>query len=253
MASEALFAFLFNFEIHPGFTYNLLMFFLPFILLIFIFYLILVGLLFFFLQVGLISFAFERLGIPEDILFSLLFLTLFGSLINIPLKRYVTEIETPGRVIDFFGWKFKIPGTRYAQQTTIAVNVGGAVVPTLISIYLILKWPVFLPEIIMATLLMSLFVHKIARPIRGVGIATPALLPPLMAAALGLMFELILQPGAASIIAYSSGTLGTLIGADLMNLKKITTLGAPVASIGGAGTFDGIFLTGLIAVILTSF
>jgi uncharacterized membrane protein len=30
-------------------------------------------------------------------------------------------------------------------------------------------------------------------------------------------------------------------------------LGAPVASIGGAGTFDGIFLTGVLAVLLTSF
>ncbi|HHF42924.1 MAG: hypothetical protein DRJ11_11040 [Candidatus Aminicenantes bacterium] len=229
------------------------MFFLPFIFLIFLFYLFLVGLLFFLIQIGLISFAFERLGIPQDILFSLLFLTLLGSLVNIPLKRYTTEVVSPGQVIDFFGWKFKIPGTRYAQQTTIAINLGGAVVPILISIYLILKWPQLLPEIIMATALMSLFVHKIARPIRGVGIATPALLPPLMAAALGLFFELILHPGAAPIIAYSSGTLGTLIGADLMNLKKISSLGAPVASIGGAGTFDGIFLTGLIAVVLTSF
>jgi len=229
------------------------MFFLPFIFLIFLFYLFLVGLLFFLIQIGLISFAFERLGIPQDILFSLLFLTLLGSLVNIPLKRYTTEVVSPGQFIDFFGWKFKIPGTRYAQQTTIAINLGGAVVPILISIYLILKWPQLLPEIIMATALMSLFVHKIARPIRGVGIATPALLPPLMAAALGLFFELILHPGAAPIIAYSSGTLGTLIGADLMNLKKISSLGAPVASIGGAGTFDGIFLTGLIAVVLTSF
>lgn len=229
------------------------MFFLPFIFLIFLFYLFLVGLLFFLIQIGLISFAFERLGIPQDILFSLLFLTLLGSLVNIPLKRYTTEVVSPGQVIDLFGWKFKIPGTRYAQQTTIAINLGGAVVPILISIYLILKWPQLLPEIIMATALMSLFVHKIARPIRGVGIATPALLPPLMAAALGLFFELILHPGAAPIIAYSSGTLGTLIGADLMNLKKIYSLGAPVASIGGAGTFDGIFLTGLIAVVLTSF
>jgi uncharacterized membrane protein len=30
-------------------------------------------------------------------------------------------------------------------------------------------------------------------------------------------------------------------------------LGAPVASIGGAGTFDGIFLTGILAVLLASF
>ena len=40
------------------------------------------------------------------------------------------------------------------------------------------------------------------------------------------------------------------IGADLMNLDKIKKLGAPVASIGGAGTFDGIFSTGVLAVLL---
>ncbi|MGD0979199.1 MAG: DUF1614 domain-containing protein [Candidatus Bathyarchaeia archaeon] len=52
------------------------------------------------------------------------------------------------------------------------------------------------------------------------------------------------------MIAYVSGVLGTLIGADLSNLNRIPKLGAPVASIGGAGTFDGIFLTGIIAVLL---
>jgi len=52
------------------------------------------------------------------------------------------------------------------------------------------------------------------------------------------------------LIAYAGGTLGTLIGADILNLDKIRDLGAPVASIGGAGTFDGVFLSGLIAVLL---
>ena len=47
--------------------------------------------------------------------------------------------------------------------------------------------------------------------------------------------------------------LGTLIGADLLNLGKVQGLGAPLASIGGAGTFDGVFLTGIIAVLLASF
>jgi uncharacterized membrane protein len=45
----------------------------------------------------------------------------------------------------------------------------------------------------------------------------------------------------------------TLIGADLLNLDAVRGLGAPVASIGGAGTFDGIFLTGIMAVLLASF
>ena len=40
------------------------------------------------------------------------------------------------------------------------------------------------------------------------------------------------------------------IGADLLRLKDIRKLGAPIASIGGAGTFDGVFITGLLAVLL---
>ena len=50
-----------------------------------------------------------------------------------------------------------------------------------------------------------------------------------------------------------SGTLGTLIDADLTNLRDADHSAASVESIGGAGTFDGIFLTGLVAVILAGF
>jgi uncharacterized membrane protein len=46
-------------------------------------------------------------------------------------------------------------------------------------------------------------------------------------------------------LAYIAGSLGTLIGADLTNLDKVRGLGAPV-------TFDGIFLTGILAVLLAS-
>jgi len=56
----------------------------------------------------------------------------------------------------------------------------------------------------------------------------------------------------AAALAYVGGSLGTLIGADLLNLGTVQRLGAPVASIGGAGTFDGIFLTGIMAVLLAS-
>ena len=43
-----------------------------------------------------------------------------------------------------------------------------------------------------------------------------------------------------------------LIGADVTNLDKVRGLGAPIASIGGAVTFDGIFLTGILAMLLAS-
>jgi uncharacterized membrane protein len=51
-------------------------------------------------------------------------------------------------------------------------------------------------------------------------------------------------------LAYAGGTLGTLLGADLTNLHKVRRLGAPLISIGGAGTFDGVFITGIVAVLL---
>jgi uncharacterized membrane protein len=53
-------------------------------------------------------------------------------------------------------------------------------------------------------------------------------------------------------LAYVTGTLGTLIGGDLLNLGRVHDLEASAISIGGAGTFDGIFVTGILAVFLAS-
>jgi len=225
------------------------MFYLPVIFLIFLFYFILLIFLLFILQIGIIGFAFEKIGIPGEYIFTLLFLTLFGSMINIPIKKISTEVELPGQVINFLGWRFKIPATRYQKETLIAVNLGGALIPTAISLYILISNPHLLIQNIFAIVIVSFIIYLIARPVRGVGIVTPAFLPPLIAA----LTALIIHPSYAPLIAYVSGSLGTLIGADLMNLKRIGELGAPVASIGGAGTFDGIFLTGILAVILTSF
>jgi len=55
----------------------------------------------------------------------------------------------------------------------------------------------------------------------------------------------------AAPTAYFAGTMGTLIGADILHMDKLRYLRAPVASIGGAGTFDGIFLAGIGAVLLS--
>ncbi|MBC7362493.1 MAG: DUF1614 domain-containing protein [Candidatus Aminicenantes bacterium] len=230
------------------------MFYLPVILLFFIFYFIVLGGLFFFLKIGLISFAFQRLGLPPDTVFLLLMFSLLGSGINIPLKRLYSEGLMEVQIVDFFGWKFKIPAARYQNTTILAVNLGGAVIPTAISLFLIFKWWPLAVYFMIAIVLVSFLVHRVARPVKGLGIATPALFPPIAAAIVSLILGFLNPSGiqVVPVIAYVSGTLGTLIGADLMNLKKIADLGAPVASIGGAGTFDGVFLTGILAVILTS-
>ena len=93
---------------------------------------------------------------------------------------------------------------------------------------------------------MTIIIHKIARPVKGSGIVVHALLPPLLAA----FVAIIISPQNAPVIAYISGTVGCILGIDILNLKKIPELGVPLVSIGGAGTFDAIFLTGIISVLL---
>ena len=77
-----------------------------------------------------------------------------------------------------------------------------------------------------------------------VGIVVPILIPPLVAATLAF----ILSPRNPTPVAYISGVLGVLIGADLMNLGCLTSPG--LMSIGGAGVFDGIFMVGIISALL---
>jgi uncharacterized membrane protein len=120
-------------------------------------------------------------------------------------------------------------------------------IPALISLYLLWKTGLYLQGLA-GIVFMTLVCYRLAKPIQGVGIALPFFVPP----ALATLFSVVVAYHNAPVIAYVSGTLGTLIGADLLNLKKITNLGAPVVSIGGAGTFDGIFLTGIVAVLLSA-
>ena len=228
------------------------MFFLPIVLGFIIFYFLIAGGLFLLVKLGFITLAFEKLGIPSDAVFVLLLLTLIGSAINIPLKRIPGERATAGELVEFFGWRFRIPAAGRQSGTVIAVNLGGAIIPAALCFYLFYRWPGIIWADLIGVAVVALIVHRTARAVKGVGITTPALLPPIVAAAAALLLARISGQSSASVIAYVGGTLGTLIGADLTNLKKIAGLGAPVASIGGAGTFDGVFLTGVIAVLLAS-
>jgi uncharacterized membrane protein len=80
-----------------------------------------------------------------------------------------------------------------------------------------------------------------------VGIVMPAFVPPLVA----VVSAVLLAPtGHSASVAYVAGSMGTLIGADLLNWKEFRKLGAQMISIGGAGIFDGIFLVGILAALL---
>lgn len=226
------------------------MFFAPFIFLYWIVFFLIVAFLFALLQIGLIDYAFNALGLPPHVAFWALIFSLFGSYINIPVSRVEGGETAELDVVRHFGMRYRVPAHLAAgRSTTVAINVGGAIVPLCICAWILAVNPAVLLEAILGTAIVSLVVYRSARPIAGVGIATPMFIPPIVAAIVGSL----LSGGVAhhaSAIAYISGVLGTLIGADLMNLGRLSELGAPVASIGGAGTFDGIFLTGIVAVLL---
>jgi len=207
-----------------------------------------------FLFLDLARTAFTKIGFSWSQALIVLLASLLGSSINIPVTNL--ECSTPlvrERYVRAFGMVYRVPVVDVVScQTLMAVNVGGAVIPSLISMALIYRFPQSLSYALVAIAFVAVLTNRVARPVKGLGIVTPALLPPLSAA---LAAMLLVYAGGAQhdlifLIAYVGGTLGTLIGADVLNLNKIRDLGAPVASIGGAGTFDGVFLSGLIAVLL---
>lgn len=197
------------------------------------------------IQLRILRYAYMKLGVGPGTAMLLLLGSLIGSYFNIPITVLPGENIRSGEVIDFFGMQYVVPTVAHWPGTVLAVNVGGAVIPTMMSTYLVLRYQLWLRATI-AVIVIALVIHAMATPVRGVGIAVPVFAPVLVTAILAFL----LSREYAAPLAYIGGSMGTLVGADLMNLDRINGLGAPVASIGGAGTFDGIFLTGILAVLL---
>jgi uncharacterized membrane protein len=221
------------------------MLYIPINLIFFLAFAVLFGLLIFLIQIGILEYAFESMGINRRYFMVLLLCCLLGSYINVPIARLPGNHSYSGEIVDIFGMRYVVPVLADSPGTVLAVNIGGAVIPFLLSLYLIEKHGLY-GRSVAAVAIVSLLVHFLARPVPGVGIAVPMFVPPLFTAIVAVWFS----PSNPAPLAYIAGSLGTLIGADLLNLNKLETLGAPVASIGGAGQFDGIFLTGLVAVLL---
>lgn len=197
------------------------------------------------IQLRILRYAYMRLGISPGAALLLLFGSLISSYFNIPIGYLPGTLMRSGEVVDYFGMQYVVPLVVRSHGTVLAVNVGGAVIPTLMSAYLVIRYQLWLKAVI-ATVAIAFIIHAMATPVAGIGIAVPVFAPVVTTAILAF----ILSREYAAPLAYIGGSMGTLIGADLLNLDKISSLGAPVASIGGAGTFDGIFLTGILAVLL---
>ncbi len=195
--------------------------------------------------------ALSRLGLSPQVSLLVIFGIFMGSLINIPVRRIPREQEFSIQPFSALGLNRFFPGfERRRRYTVIAVNLGGCVIPVALAAYeltrlISMSGLVFLMAL--GGIALNIFVcYKLARPVQGVGIAMPALVPALVAALYGLTAGYEVAPS----VAFVSGTLGPLIGADLLHLRDISKVSTGIASIGGAGTFDGIVISGLVATLL---
>jgi uncharacterized membrane protein len=218
-----------------------------FSILLFLFMFILFPLVFGELMVA----ALAKLHLSEDTAVMLFLGILFGGLINIPVARL--ERDTPATVhpLAVYGLPKVWPQLgRSTQHTIIAVNVGGALIPIGIALYEATHLAALGGGILLATAAASavnaVTCFLIARPVAGVGIAMPGFVSPLVA----IVSALLIAPENAAPVAFIVGVTGPLVGADLFHLQDIKNTGAGMASIGGAGTFDGIVLSGIVAAYL---
>jgi uncharacterized membrane protein len=214
------------------------------------FFFILVGIfviLLVLIQIGVLRYAYMRLGLSSGAALLLLFGSLVGSYFNIPVAHLSGQRTVSTEEILYYGMRYAVPYVSEWPGTVIAVNVGGCVIPVAMSIYLLVRNQFWLSAAI-ATAVVAVVCYSLSTPIPGLGIAEPVFVPALTTAIVALL----LSREQAAPLAYVGGSLGTLIGADLLNLGRIQGLGAPVASIGGAGTFDGIFVIGVVAVLIAS-
>lgn len=197
-------------------------------------------------QIGLLSIAFDKLGLSAEAGFLLLLSSLAGSVVNLPLLFIQSDPPPPGLLEQYRQRMLLLPPNFRPGRTLIMVNVGGCLIPVFFSLYLIRNTAVGWGEVLLGSLLITTLCRLVSRPIPGMGIALPLFIAPVAAAVVGVT----LQPDASAPLAYICGTLGVLIGADLLRLDDIRRMGAPMASIGGAGTYDGIFITGIVAALL---
>jgi uncharacterized membrane protein len=199
------------------------------------------------LLVNVASYAYGRLGLGEGWVFAVLVASILGSWLNIPVAHLRGETVFEPMLVRVFGMLYVVPARVEKGTKTVAVNVGGAVIPTALSAYLIVHKGLWW-QTLLATALVTVVVHFSARVVPGIGIVVPTLIPPFTA----VLVAWAVDADAIAALAYIGGTLGTLVGADLLNLRRVRKLDAPVLSIGGAGTFDGIFVTGILAVLLAT-
>ncbi|WP_407355380.1 DUF1614 domain-containing protein [Methanolobus sp. WCC5] len=188
-------------------------------------------------------------------LMAILFFMLAGSLIEIPIARVRTKKpEQLLRYAPILEDIYSVPivkelsiGKERVFDTTLTVNPGGALIPALATIYLLLTQPNNTALQIM--LIVVVAVILLSEMMIGVGTIIPGYI-----GLTALPFALIVAPENAASIAFIAGVGGILIGntISVMTFNRERT-GSAFISIGGAGSFRAIYVTTIIAALVSYF
>ena len=131
------------------------------------------------IQVGAIRYAYLRLGVSSGAALALLLGSLIGSYFNVPIAQIPGERVLSGREVYFFGMRYVVPVVVHWPGTVVAVNVGGAIIPTIMSAYLLLKHQLWASGSV-AVAILTIACYLIAQPVPGIGIALPVFVPALV-------------------------------------------------------------------------
>lgn len=192
------------------------------------------AILLFFLYVSGIEKVFERIGFSKGEAGTILLLTLLLSGVSIPIFPYQ-------------GW-------------WVGISIGGALIPLVVCGFLVSSKRVLASEALIGIVIVSFITYFITRAEQNVGIVAdlPWAFAPALAAGFFSLSTFWIDIRKAAPLAYVSGVVGTLVGADIFHLADILAFPAPTGdfnllSMGGAGIFDLVYLAGIIAVAVDVF
>ena len=184
-----------------------------------------------------------NMAVPEHLLIGATLLITAAGLFNIALFYIPVENPLPPR--DVHG--FVVPNKPlYRGVALIAVNVGGAILPLCFAISLLFYLNIDVFELLLVIMITTAASFLFSRPIHGFGLAIPVLIVPVITA----ISSKLLVTDHLMASAYIAGTIGVILGTDILRIKDLKQVGASFISIGGAGIFDGIVLIGILSSLL---
>jgi uncharacterized membrane protein len=206
------------------------------------------------LFLGLVGAAFTRLGFSWIAALAVVLLMLLGSFVNLPLYRIKRDMVRVGNAELPFAGAGNPFVTSPVWETIISLNLGGAVIPVAVSLYLLYQATAITGmELLLPVAVGILIVAGIAwmatRSVPGYGLRAPLFIPGLAA----LLCGLLLAGGtglSAGVTAFVAGTAGTLLGAGIAQIPRVREMEVPEVSIGGSGMFGAIFLACILSALI---